>query len=1116
MSEIITFYSFKGGVGRTMALANIACAIASKGRRVLVVDWDLEAPGLHRYFASYDKEAPRDNAGTLGLLEALGTESGLDSSPFETIVEIPKTDFFSGCRVNLLTAGVETEGYERRVLDFDVEEYYRDRKGASKLEHLRETWRERFDFVLIDSRTGITDTGGICTIFLPDTLVLVFTANEQSLMGAIQVAEKAQQGRQALSFDRRSLTILPLPSRFDSRTEQEEADYWMKRFTEATESFLSMWCPKDVSHRALLERIKIPHVPYFSFGEKLPIVTHPSSDPDLPGFYYQNIANVLEGEFGERAILAASGTAREFVADISRIIKYAPAELIGREQELNLLDSAWTKVRLGDSSRPNILSFVGLGGEGKTSLVAKWAAQLAHQDWPGCDAAFAWSFYSQGTREKTQASSDSFLAEALRFFGDEETARSAKSSFDKGKRLAQLVGEKRALLILDGLEPLQYPPGPPMDGKLKDDGVASLLKGLATSNRGLCVITTPYSISDLRTYWQTTAPEFNLPRLSPEAGVHLLKTLSVSGTQIEFKALVEEVKGHALTLNLFGSYLRDAHGGDIRRRDLVKIEEADSEVQAGHAFHVMDAYVKSFESEGEKGQRTLGMLRLLGLFDRPITADSLAALLKTPSIPGLTERLAGSTEAQRNIALARLEEAKLLTVNRDASGTLISLDTHPLLREYFATHLRTEHPQGWQEAHRRLYQHFRGTAKEGDQPSLEDLQPLYQAVAHACQAGLQQEALDTLYRDRILRGTGSHGFYNTRKLGAFGSDLGAIGLFFDQPWNRVSQSLTRADQAWALSVAAFDLRALGRLAESLEPANAALEMRVEEQSWKNAGNIAANLSELELTLGQVADALSHAEQSVAYSDRSGDPFQRFGNRATLGDALHQAGREEDARTLFQEAERIAEAELGLPLYSLRGFVFCDLLLAVAERAACKSSLEIGRKVSEQALESSHLVSQRAALTLKLAEQQNSALLDIGLDHLTLGRARLYSAAVDKWQAAKAHAEIERAVHDTRRAGAQEFIARALLTRSWLLSLEDDADHAREDLDEAWEIAERGPMRLHMADIHLYRARLFHGVKPYPWTSPQEDLAAARKLIEQCGYWRRKEELEDAEEAAKNW
>ena len=72
--------------------------------------------------------------------------------------------------------------------------------------------------------------------------------------------------------------------------------------------------------------------------------------------------------------------------------------------------------------------------------------------------------------------------------------------------------------------------------------------------------------------------------------------------------------------------------------------------------------------------------------------------------------------------------------------------------------------------------------------------------------------------------------------------------------------------------------------------------------------------------------------------------------------------------------------------------------------------------------------------------------------------------------------------------------------------------AKEDLDEAWEIAERGPMPLFMADIHLHRARLFGRVSPYPWESPQADLAAARRLIEKHGYGRRMEELDNAEKA----
>ncbi len=342
---------------------------------------------------------------------------------------------------------------------------------------------------------------------------------------------------------------------------------------------------------------------------------------------------------GTALTFGETSAAQAAKVDISRIIKYAPEELIGREAETKLLSDAWDQAMRGETKRPHVLTFVALGGEGKTSLVAKWAAELAYQDWPGCDAAFAWSFYSQGTRDQTAFSSDFFLKEALTFFGDSAMAESSAGAFDKGRRLAKLVGERRALLILDGLEPLQYAPTSPTPGELKDQGIAALLKGLAATNHCLCVVTTRYSIPDLRAYWQTTAPEKKLPRLSSEAGVALLRTLGVKGNQKEFETLVADVKGHALTLNLLGTFLRDAHAGDIRRRDLVKLEDADAEEQGGHAFHVMDAYVQSFETggkteeENQKGLRALALLRLLGLFDRPATADCLKALWRAPGHP---------------------------------------------------------------------------------------------------------------------------------------------------------------------------------------------------------------------------------------------------------------------------------------------------------------------------------------------------------------------------------------------------------------------------------------------------------------------------------------------------
>ena len=531
----------------------------------------------------------------------------------------------------------------------------------------------------------------------------------------------------------------------------------------------------------------------------------------------------------------------EFKADISRIVKHVPTELIGRESETAILDDAWDKARRHEPQRPHVLTFVALGGEGKTSQVAKWVADLAHRDWPGCEAVFAWSFYSQGSREQAAVSSDLFLAEALTFFGDSQMANSSAGAFDKAKRLARLVGERRAVLILDGLEPLQYPPGPPMQSKLKDEALAVLLKELATRSKGLCVVTTRYSIPDLKTYWQTTALERPLLRLSTTAGIALLKSLDVKGverqgasrrseqtpdpqlasratdprlapcgsqpeTLDEFERLVEDVRGHALTLNLLGSYLRDAHGGDIRRRDLVKLEDADAEEQGGHAFRVLDAYVKSFEEDGQieqkatkgtkktnaessssalgtgasqsdfvasvafcsssasrssRGQQAVALLSLMGLFDRPASADYLQVLWSGEPLVGLTEPLVGLSDVQRNLALKRLEDARLLTVNRNGGGALVSLDTHLLIREYFGVRVRSsgfsragrtgatedgdtnrEPPKGSttsearRAAQRRLYEHLCETTPDKPNATLEDLQrsikPSLTAATRAC------------------------------------------------------------------------------------------------------------------------------------------------------------------------------------------------------------------------------------------------------------------------------------------------------------------------------------------------------------------------------------------------
>ena len=142
------------------------------------------------------------------------------------------------------------------------------------------------------------------------------------------------------------------------------------------------------------------------------------------------------------------------------------------------------------------------------------------------------------------------------------------------------------------------------------------------------------------------------------------------------------------------------------------------------------------------------------------------------------------------------------------------------------------------------------------------------------------------------------------------------------------------------------------------------------------------------------------------------------------------------------------------------------------------------------------------------------LLDIGLNHLTRARVALYIATLDGPRTKGDH--LREATDFLRRSGNQDHLPGVLLTRALFRALTDAFDGAREDLDEAYEIAERGPMKLHLADIHLHRARLFGLMagRPdtYPWTSPRDDLDTAKKLIDECGYGRRREELADVEAA----
>jgi tetratricopeptide (TPR) repeat protein len=768
----------------------------------------------------------------------------------------------------------------------------------------------------------------------------------------------------------------------------------------------------------------------------------------------------------------------------TQLDKHAPRVLFGREAELTALDAAWAKGTL------NIYTLVAWGGAGKTSLVFRWVqTRFAATGWPGVERYFDWSFYSQGTGESRQTSADLFIAKALEFFGDPDPT--VGGPHERGERLAGLIRQRRTLLILDGIEPLQYPPNDPQAGRLKDQALDALLRELATDNPGLVVITTREHLTDLDKFANTEAQK--LDKLSKEAAVALLRDLDIVGTDEELHAAWQSAGGHALTLSLLGRFIADAYEDrDIRHYREVKFEAADQEHQGRSAFKVMVAYERWLHSAGPDRQRELAVLRLTGLFDRPMAKPCLQALRAEPAIPGLTDALVTLTEQQWNIAVNRLSKVDLLSVSLEA------IDAHPLIREYFAAQLKQDQPEAFRAAHARLFDYLcENTPHRPD--GIDGMAPLYQAVTHGCLAGRHQEACDKVYFDRILRGTGSDGFYSTRKLGAIGADLAAVAAFFDAPWSQVSPNLTEADQAWLLSEAATRLRALSRLSEALQPMRAGLEMLLGKRDWKRAASAASNLSELEVTLGRLPDAVTDARQSITHANQSGDAGKRMINRTTAADALHQSGQRMEAGTLFAEAERLQQdmqPQFDL-LYSLPGFSYCDWLLAPTEQAAWQQLLNQPFSNWES--------------------QISDGLLDIALDHLTLARVGLIRAILANPlpQPTLDLPHVAAAVNGLRAAGQMDDLPRSLLTAALYHFIRGEHDLALKHLAEAQQIAERGPMPLFLADIHLTRARLAATAKEEGgWMNvdAQAELAQAATLIRTLGYGRRYQELADAEAA----
>lgn len=310
---IVTFYSHSAHTGRTTALANIAILLARSGRRVLLVDFDLQSPSLPRVFRDY---APVlfSRTGVIDLLRDVAG-NGDDEQPDwrDHVVKIRVPD----ASLSLITSGAQHDDYRPKVLGFDRDAFFADSGRAEFFEQMRQVWRDEYDVVLVDSSSGITDAGAVATVGLADLIVGVFTTDQRSVDGLVDVLHRVQAGRQNLPFDRSPAAVLPLPSRIDPRTGPESTTAWLDLTAERFREFSDDWLPADVPARQLVARTWLPEVTAADSGGRLAALAYDMPDPTSLGYVLVTVTALTQARLANakriverRAVPAAAAVGR--------------------------------------------------------------------------------------------------------------------------------------------------------------------------------------------------------------------------------------------------------------------------------------------------------------------------------------------------------------------------------------------------------------------------------------------------------------------------------------------------------------------------------------------------------------------------------------------------------------------------------------------------------------------------------------------------------------------------------------------------------------------------------------------------------------------------------------
>jgi tetratricopeptide (TPR) repeat protein len=317
MGQIVTFYSFKGGTGRTMALANVAWILAANGKRVLIADWDLESPGLHRFFQPFMDARASDRPGIVDLVRRYAwamADAEIDPEALHRVESSKKAalpaisaiidehigrldgyviplswQFPDDGALHFLSPGKQNNGdYQATLSSLNWDNFYENLYGDRFMTVLRTYLKSKYDYVLIDSRTGHGDVADICTVHLPDMVIDCFTLTNQGIDGAAMIAREIQ------NHSDRDITILPVPMRID-HAQKEKVEAGLKFAASLFDGLPAGMSEEE--RRQYWAAVEVPYRPSYAYEETLAtFYDRPGSQSGLLPYYERVVGLITDGE----------------------------------------------------------------------------------------------------------------------------------------------------------------------------------------------------------------------------------------------------------------------------------------------------------------------------------------------------------------------------------------------------------------------------------------------------------------------------------------------------------------------------------------------------------------------------------------------------------------------------------------------------------------------------------------------------------------------------------------------------------------------------------------------------------------------------------------------------